>query len=77
MTQPLTVTTIRLDVAEMLHRVPTDLRNDEDLFEAGMESMRLMTLIERWRAAGAEISFIDLAGNPTLANWLALLTDAR
>jgi aryl carrier-like protein len=74
MTEVLTDTVIRADVAEMLHRLPTELQNDEDLFEAGMESMRLMTLVERWREAGADVSFIDLAGNPTLGDWLTLLT---
>ncbi len=74
MTEPLTGTTIRSDVAQLLHRLPSDLRTDEDLFEAGMESIRLMTLVERWRAAGADVSFIDLAGSPTLGSWLTLLT---
>lgn len=74
MTELLTEATIRVDVAEMLHRLPNELHDDEDVFESGMESIRLMSLVERWREAGADVSFVDLAENPTLGQWLTLLT---
>lgn len=77
MTKQLSEETIRSDVAEVLHRLPGELRDDEDMFEAGMESMRLMTLVERWRDAGADVSLIDLADNPTLEHWVSLLTRQR
>jgi aryl carrier-like protein len=74
MTAKLTSTAVRTDVAELLHRSPDDVAETENLFESGLDSVRLLTLLERWRDAGAEVSFVDLAEQPTLAHWLALLT---
>jgi aryl carrier-like protein len=37
--------------------------------------MRIMTLVERWREAGATtLEFPDLAEQPQLGHWTALLT---
>ncbi|MEU4775487.1 phosphopantetheine-binding protein [Micromonospora sp. NPDC023644] len=69
----LTAATIRADVAEMLHRRPDESFDTEDLFDCGLDSVRLMTLIERWREAGAEVSFVDLAERPTVEHWVKLL----
>ncbi|MFI9815535.1 phosphopantetheine-binding protein [Saccharothrix variisporea] len=69
----LTAATIRADVAELLHRKPDESFDAEDLFAAGLDSVRLMTLVERWREAGAEIDFVRLAERPTLGAWLELL----
>jgi len=73
MADPLTPAAIRADVARMLHRAPDD-DLDEDLFECGLDSVRLLTLLERWREAGADVGFVELAQRPTLENWLLLLT---
>lgn len=35
-----------------------------------------MSLVEKWRAEGARISFVDLAERPTLRQWAELLTAA-
>lgn len=73
MTEQLTPAAIRADVAEMLHRHPEESFDAENLFESGLDSLRLLTLVERWRDAGLEISFVELAERPTLAGWLTLL----
>ncbi|MEU8778952.1 phosphopantetheine-binding protein [Streptomyces sp. NPDC048606] len=62
------------DVAEVLYVEPSDISPDEDLIDQGLDSIRLMTLVERWRAEGARISFVDLAERPTLREWAALLS---
>jgi len=33
-----------------------------------------MSLVESWRGEGAEVSFMDLAEEPTLEAWARLLT---
>ena len=38
-----------------------------------MDSVRVMSLMEKWRADGAETDFADLAENPTVHAWVALL----
>ncbi|RJL31016.1 isochorismatase [Bailinhaonella thermotolerans] len=46
---------------------------DENLVDWGLDSIRLMTLVERWREEGVEVAFEDLAENPTLTGWAELL----
>ncbi|MFG1780550.1 phosphopantetheine-binding protein [Micromonospora sp. NPDC049048] len=73
MADQLTAATIRADVAELLHRRPDESFDTEDLFDSGLDSVRLMTLLERWRDAGAEVSFVELAERPTVQQWVKLL----
>jgi aryl carrier-like protein len=73
----LTSETIRADVAGMLYRSQEEQFDGEDLFECGLDSIRLMTLLERWRDAGTDVTFVELAERPTLANWLELLMSRR
>lgn len=77
MGERLTPEVVRADVAELLHRDPGEAFDQEDLFEAGLDSIRLLTLLERWRAAGASVSFVELAEQPTLEGWLGLLTSRQ
>jgi bifunctional isochorismate lyase/aryl carrier protein len=67
---------LRADVAEILGIDPGELEPGDNLIDAGLDSIRVMMLIERWRAAGAEIGFAELAEVPTLAGWHALLGTA-
>ena len=64
---------MRADVASLLHVRPDELLDSDNLFEFGLDSIRLAMLLERWRAAGAEIGFADLAESPTLASFIALV----
>ncbi|HEX2130786.1 MAG TPA: phosphopantetheine-binding protein [Actinophytocola sp.] len=74
MAEPLTPASVRADVAELLHRHPDEGSDTDDLFECGLDSLRLVALLERWRAAGVDVDFVELAERPTLASWLSLLT---
>ncbi|MCF3118288.1 MULTISPECIES: phosphopantetheine-binding protein [Streptomyces] len=75
MNQTLSAERIRADVAELLGCDPAEIAPDDNLLDHGLDSMRIMTLIERWRAAGAPaVEFPDLAEQPELAHWTALLT---
>jgi bifunctional isochorismate lyase/aryl carrier protein len=66
----LTPDDVRADVASVLHVLPEE---SDDLFEFGLDSVRLMTLVERWRENGAEVGFAQLAEAPTLGDWLRIL----
>lgn len=73
-TSGLSADRIRADVAGLLACAPEEIALDEDLLERGLDSVRLMTLVERWRAAGAAgVEFPDLAERPELRHWTALL----
>lgn len=69
----LTLDIVRADIAELLYLEPDELVDEEDLFLAGLDSVRLHGLIERWRGRGAAVGFADLAEKPTLTAWWALL----
>jgi aryl carrier-like protein len=77
MTEPLTLDRVRADVAELLYQDPADVDDAADLLESGLDSVRILDLVERWREAGAEISFIELAESPTLGDWWTLLSARR
>jgi aryl carrier-like protein len=75
MSEGLTPDRIRADVAELLGCDPSDIAPGENLRDLGLDSVRLMTLVERWRADGAgELELPDLAERPELDHWLAVLT---
>ncbi|GGV28718.1 phosphopantetheine-binding protein [Streptomyces spectabilis] len=75
MSQTLSPERIRADVAELLDCDPAEIAPDDNLMDHGLDSVRIMTLIERWRAAGAaSVEFPDLAERPELGHWTALLT---
>jgi len=66
---------VRSDVAELLQEAAS-IGDDENLLERGLDSIRIMSLVERWRRTGAEISFVELAERPTLTDWYSLLSSA-
>lgn len=74
MAQPLTLAGVREDVAELLYQTPDEVDDDADLLESGLDSVRILSLVERWRETGVQISFIELAERPTLADWWELLS---
>ena len=78
MSEELTAERVRADVAALLGCPPADLDDAEDLFEEGLDSVRLMSLVARWRADGATgLEYADLAEEPVLSRWTALVTAAR
>lgn len=61
------------DVAEVLSMRAEQLGNDADLGDQGLDSVRLMTLVEQWRADGADADFAELAEEPTINAWVSVL----
>lgn len=64
---------VRAAVAGILAEDAATLTDDENLFEAGLDSIGLLRLVNRWRREGVPVSFGDLAQEPTLAAWAALI----
>lgn len=58
---------VRDAVAELLGEAPSDIDEHDDLFDLGMDSIRMMALVNRWADAGQDVELGDLAENPTLA----------
>ncbi len=70
---PNSLAALRAEVAALIQMPASDLLDDENLLDAGLDSIRLMSLLERWRRAGADTSFVELAQAPTLLQWWQLL----
>ncbi|MFC4908162.1 phosphopantetheine-binding protein [Actinomadura gamaensis] len=74
MTADLTIDQIRADVADALGEDPADVPLDESLVDHGIDSVRIMALLERWRRdLGVRADFADLAERPAIEAWAELL----
>jgi len=74
----LTTERIYADVAALLACDPAELTPETNLTDFGLDSMRIMGLVEQWRTAGApNLEFADLAEQPTLGHWTTLLAGTR
>ncbi|MFG2910079.1 amino acid adenylation domain-containing protein [Kitasatospora sp. NPDC048286] len=56
-------------VADLLDIPVDDLCDDANLFELGLQSIQLMTLVNRLNRAGVDAKFTDLAREPRLSAW--------
>ncbi|MGC5774778.1 isochorismatase family protein [Paenibacillus pabuli] len=73
-----TLEALRNQVGEMLREQPAHIGEHDDLIQIwGLDSIRMMSLAERFRVEGAEVTFVDLAERPTLAAWAALLDKGK
>lgn len=72
---PASVTQVlKQQLSELLQQPTVEVGPEENLLDSGLDSIRLMSLVEIWRRRGAEISFTDLAEKPTLSAWTQLLS---
>ncbi|MBB5960609.1 bifunctional isochorismate lyase/aryl carrier protein [Saccharothrix tamanrassetensis] len=65
---------VRERIAAQLDIPPEVIADDDNLLDHGLDSVRVMALVESWRADGARVSFADLAESPTVRAWTDLLT---
>ena len=77
MTATLSLDRLRSDVAEVLAEEPGSFSDDDNLIDRGLDSIRLMSLATRWREAGFEAGYLDLAQEPTVAAWWNLVEKSR
>ncbi|WP_423897416.1 phosphopantetheine-binding protein [Corynebacterium matruchotii] len=68
----MTETKIITDVAESLGVAPDTLTPDTNLADTGLDSLRLIMLVEKWRAEGVTVDFQDILTRATLAEWFEL-----
>ncbi len=70
----MSVEAVRARIAEVLGVSPADIADEDNLLDHGLDSMRVMSLVEGFQSAGVEVSFADLAEHPTVARWAALVS---
>ncbi len=62
-------------IAAMLRMSVEELEAFDGPIEAGLDSVRLLVLAERWQAAGVPISFLELAQNNSFSAWWMLIQE--
>ncbi|MFD4467428.1 phosphopantetheine-binding protein [Rhodococcus sp. NPDC058505] len=73
MSTALTRDRVIADLAALLDLPADELTDEADLLDLGLDSVRLMSLVERWRSEGAVVDFVDLASDPQLGAWVEVL----
>lgn len=71
----LTLDRMRKDIADVLYVDPSEIGDDDNLPDLGLDSMRLMTLILGWEQAGMRVDFGALAEYETLGEWWRTISD--
>lgn len=77
MTVKLSLEDMRADIAEMVYDEPENIELDDNLMDLGLDSMRVMTLVERWDKKGVQLDFTRIAERLTLRGWWELAQDAQ
>ncbi|MDQ8045912.1 MAG: isochorismatase family protein [Patulibacter sp.] len=72
----MTPAAVRARLADLTEESLDDLGDEDDLADAGIDSIKLMGVIAEWQQAGFAVSFEELAEEPTIAAWAALLARA-
>ncbi|MWV46110.1 isochorismatase family protein [Paenibacillus sp. HJL G12] len=66
---------IRDTVARLLQEEPSEIGDHDNLvMQWGLDSIRIMSLVEQWRRSGIAVSFVELAEQPTVECWRELLS---
>jgi aryl carrier-like protein len=56
-------------ICSLLDRSPADLRPDANLLEEGLGSLEMIRLVTQWRRSGLEVSFQEIAREPSVTAW--------
>ena len=68
-----TLERVRDDIARVLQTDVEDIADTDNLIDHGLDSIRLMSLVQQWQADGAPVAFYQLAEYPEINHWLRLL----
>lgn len=63
-----------VSLAEAIRVSPAELDENDNPFDAGLDSLRLMILVENWRAIGVNVTFVELAERPDIKAWWRLIS---
>lgn len=66
---------LRAKVATLMNVEVTDLDEDEELMDQGLDSVRLVEVVSFLRDAGYRADFADLAEDSSLTAWRELLEE--
>lgn len=69
-----TIEEMRAEIARVIGVPAAEVADDDNLMDLGLDSIRAMSLAQKWAAAGAAIDFSELAEEPTLRHWWTVMT---
>jgi bifunctional isochorismate lyase / aryl carrier protein len=62
-------------IVSLLDEADDEFGADDSLLDYGLDSVQVMQLINKWNKAGLQISFVELAKNPSVNGWWKLISD--
>ncbi|WP_217626467.1 phosphopantetheine-binding protein [Alloyangia pacifica] len=65
----LTQDKMRADIAEALEIAPEEITAEANLFDLGLDSMRLMSLVMTWQEADEKADLSEIWEHQTFAAW--------
>lgn len=74
---PASLLALRTELAQVLELPLAAVAGNDNPFEAGLDSIRLMALLERWTADGTQLGFVELAERDSLEQWWGLIESRR
>lgn len=60
---------MRADIARSPRIEPEEIGEEDNLFDLGLDSIRVMDLLMRWEEAGLRTDFSQFLEAPTLDGW--------
>ncbi|HEY1138122.1 MAG TPA: isochorismatase family protein [Xanthomonadaceae bacterium] len=74
---PASLDALREALARAVDLPVEEVSADDNPLYLGLDSIRLMALLERWTRDGATLGFVDLAERATIGEWWALIASQR
>ncbi|QWF14761.1 isochorismatase family protein [Lysobacter capsici] len=74
---PRSLIALRTELALIMELPLEQIDAQDNPFEAGLDSIRLMTLLERWSARGERIGLVELAERGSVSQWWELIESRR
>lgn len=69
----LTYQDLKIEIQSMLAN-PIDFADDQNLIELGLDSLKIMRIVNKLRRQGQKVTFAKFMAAPALAEWLPLLS---
>ena len=73
----LSLESLRRDVADILLLSLEEVEVDENLTYLGLDSIRAMALLDKWRSQGVNLTFAQIASASTLSQWWQIINQAQ
>lgn len=65
---------LKNDICRMLQVDVGEVADTDNLIDHGLDSIRLMALIQAWTSRGSAVRFEDLAAYPEINHWWTLFS---